>query len=221
MFVDSIAWPHKLLGACGPPWWSRNSMSCLVQSLYLSFPARVLSCGCRINGSGSNPGRDGKKECRKNKNRPRFPVRSFIGGVSLLYREHAYLRKCDYGSEDVERAKQGPRVSTLPCTNITYAAHVYHWWFFANTAHVLHPDGKKRRYCVDDSPPLHRQPRGKSEVRAKWLATGNRFCHATTLRELLRLGELSSVRTWVCGPHSDPFGVLVDNQWRKLYSGRC
>lgn len=186
-----------------------------------SFPARVLSCGCRINGSGSNPGRDGKKECRKNKNRPRFPVRSFIGGVSLLYREHAYLRKCDYGSEDVERAKQGPRVSTLPCTNITYAAHVYHWWFFANTAHVLHPDGKKRRYCVDDSPPLHRQPRGKSEVRAKWLATGNRFCHATTLRELLRLGELSSVRTWVCGPHSDPFGVLVDNQWRKLYSGRC
>ena len=102
----------------------------------------------------------------------------------------------------------------------------YHWWFFANTAHVLHPNGKKQRYCVDDSPPLHRYPRGKPEVRAKWLATGNRFCHATTLREQLRLGELSSVRTWVCGPHSDPFGyggqsmaqnctmVGVDHHWR-------
>ena len=67
--IDSIAWLYKLLGAYGPPWWSPP---CNLFSP--SFQARVLSCGYRTNGSGSYPGRDGKKGI---KNRPRFTVSQF------------------------------------------------------------------------------------------------------------------------------------------------
>ncbi|KAI9435717.1 hypothetical protein H4582DRAFT_617487 [Lactarius indigo] len=90
---------------------------------------------------------NGKEEGRRNKNRPRFTLRSFTGVGSLLYREHAYSRKSNYEAKMWNGRSRERRVSTLPCTKICTA-----WFPLATLYSILNTHGKKRRHCVDDSP---------------------------------------------------------------------